>query len=166
MMLQAKAQNCFSSTFVLKINDKAVGKFEGRFFSEAMDVALTGQRRFKFEKTSWLGSHFQLKDADTNAVLVETDRSGFFTSSWSLLLSKTKAELRKQSFFGSGYEVCRGDKVLGRVDRNGICERGWHVENYGQLEAVDMILIGLIYQVVLNRQAQQHAAGGGHIAGS
>ena len=37
MMLQAKAQNCFSSTFVLKINDKAIGKFEGRFFDVGQD---------------------------------------------------------------------------------------------------------------------------------
>jgi hypothetical protein len=166
MILQAKAENCFSSTFVLKVNDKAIGKFEGRFFSEGMDVSLTGQRRFRFEKTSWLGSHFQLKDVETNAVLVETDRAGFFTSSWKLRLSKTKAELCKAGFFSTAYEVCRGDAVLGRVDRNGICERGWHVENFGDLEAVDMILIGLIYQVVLNREAQQHAAAGGHIAGT
>jgi hypothetical protein len=166
MILQAKAENCFSSTFVLKVNGKAVGKFEGRFFSEAMDVSLTGQRRFKFEKTSWLGSHFQLKDTETNSVLVETDRSGFFTSSWKLQLSKMRAELRKKGFFSTAYEVCRGDDVLGWVDRNGVCERGWHVENYGDLEAVDMILIGLIYQVVLNREAQQHAAAGGHIAGT
>ena len=81
-------------------------------------------------------------------------------------LSKTKAELCRAGFFSTAYEVCRRDEVLGRVDRNGVCERGWHVENYGDLEAVDMILIGLIYQVVLNRQAQQHGAAGGHIAGT
>jgi len=166
MILTAKAENCFSSTFVLKVNDKAIGKFEGRFFSEGMDVYLTGQRRFKFEKTGWMGSHFQLKDAETEAVLVETDRAGFFTSSWKLQLSKTRAELRKAGFFSTAYEVCGRDEVLGRVDRNGVCERGWHVENYGDLEAVDMILIGLIYQIVLNRQAQQHGAAGGHIAGT
>ena len=81
-------------------------------------------------------------------------------------LSKTKAELRKAGFFSTAYEVCHRDEVLGRVDRNGMCERGWYVEDFGDLEAVDMILIGLIYQVVLKREAQQHAAAGGHIAGT
>ena len=45
MFLEARAASCFSSTFVLKLDDRAIGKYEGRWFSESLDLALTGRRR-------------------------------------------------------------------------------------------------------------------------
>ena len=35
-LLQAEPANCFSSTFVLKLDGRPVGKFEGRFMSEGL----------------------------------------------------------------------------------------------------------------------------------
>ena len=88
MILEARAENCFSSTHVLKINGQAVGKFEGRFFSEGLDLALTGLRRFKFEKSGFFSSQFHLKDAETGAVLTEAQPAGIFRSGWKLNLKK------------------------------------------------------------------------------
>ena len=47
MILEARAANCCSSTFVLKVDDRPVGKFEGRWFSESLDISLTGRRRLQ-----------------------------------------------------------------------------------------------------------------------
>ncbi len=125
MILEARAENCFSSTHVLKLNGQAIGKIEGRFFSEGLDLALTGRRRLKLDRAGWLTSHFQLKDADTDAVLVEARPAGVFTSAWGLTLTCGPAQLRKSGFFRSSYEILHEGKSLATVDRLGLCERGW-----------------------------------------
>src|SRR6266850_6787477 len=112
MNLEARAENCFSSSHVLKINGQAVGKFEGRFFSEGLDLALTGMRRFKFEKPGFFTNQFQLKDAETGAVLAEAHPAGIFSAAWTMKLTGGEAELRKSVWFGSAYELRRGKIVL------------------------------------------------------
>jgi hypothetical protein len=162
MILEARAENCFSSTHVLKLNGQAIGKLEGRFFSEGIDLSLTGRRRLKLDKASWLSSHFQLKDGDSDQVLVEAKPAGIFTSSWNLVLTSGPAELSRAGFFSSSYEVRREGRVLGRVNRLGICERGWQVQKSSdELEAPDLILVGLIFHIIQKRQ-QQAAAAGAH----
>jgi hypothetical protein len=160
MILEARAESCWSSTHVLKINGQAVGKFEGRFFSEGLDLALTGLRRFKFEKTGYFTSQFELKDADTGVVLTDAELAGIFTSTWKLTLAGGPAELTKAGFFSSAYEVREGRHVLARVDRLGMCERGWRVDADDSLQAPDLLTIGLIYHITLQRQ-QRHAAAAG-----
>ncbi len=160
MILEGRAENCFSSTHVLKLNGQAIGKIEGRFFSEGLDLALTGRRRLKLDKAGWLTSHFQLKDGESDTVLVEARPVGLFSSGWDLVLTCGKCELRKSGFFSSSYDVRQGAKILATVDRLGICERGWKVRKLGdQLEAPDLILVGLIYHIIVKRQ--QHAAAAG-----
>jgi hypothetical protein len=162
--LEARAPSCFSSTYVLKADGRPIGKFEGRWFSESLDIHLTGRRKLAFEKLGWLGSEFVLKNEEQEAYVGHADRAGFFTSSWNLDLSIGPAELAKAGWFDTGYEVRQRDKVVGRVDRIGWCERGWIVEGRG-LQVEDLLLVGLVYQTVLARQ-QRHAAHGGHAAGS
>jgi hypothetical protein len=160
MILEARAENCFSSTHVLKLNGQAIGKIEGRFFSEGLDLALTGRRRLKLDKAGWLTSNFQLKDSETDAVLVEARPTGIFTSAWDLTLSCGQGQMKRAGFFTSSYDVRIGNKVVATVDRLGMCERGWRVVKVGdQLEAPDLILAGLIYHIVVKRQ--QHAAAAG-----
>lgn len=158
MMLEARGENCFSSTHVLKLNNQAIGKIEGRFFSEGLDLALTGRQRLKLDKAGWLTSHFQLKDGESDMVLVEAWPAGVFTSAWELKLSCGPANLRKAGFFSSAYDVLQEKQILATVDRLGFCERGWRVTKIGiGMEAPDLILVGLIYHIILKRQ-QQHAA--------
>ena len=51
-----------------------------------------------------------------------------------------------------------GTQVLGRVDRIGMCERGFQVDGSEALTVEDLILVGLIYHIIRQRQARQHAA--------
>jgi hypothetical protein len=165
MLLEAEAANCFSSTFVLKIDGRPVGKFEGRWFSEGLDLALVERRRLRFEKVGWIGSRFQLVAEDDEEPIAEADRAGLFTSSWDLVLSVGPARMEREGWFATGYAVARGDREMARVDRAGLCSRGWFVEGSG-LREEDLMLIGLVYHTIRRREASQHAAAGGHAAGS
>jgi len=160
MILEARAEDCCSTTHVLKINGQAIGSMTGRFWSEGLDLALTGRQRLKLDKSGWLTSQFQLKDAESDEVLVQASPIGMFSSGWSLKLVSGPATLERAGFFATGYEIRRGKELLGRVDRLGLCERGWRVEKVSQeLTAPDLILVGLLFHIMQKRQAHAAAAG-------
>jgi hypothetical protein len=165
MLLEARSANCFSSTFVLKKDGRPVGTFEGRWFSESVDVYLTQRRHLVFEKVSWLGSRFELVDEADKAVLARGDRSGLFTSSWDLHTSAGDGQLVKGGWFVTGYDFVVGKEVWASVDRVGLCERGWTVAGHGPLTEEDLLLIGLVYHTVQQRESRRHHAGP-HAAGS
>jgi hypothetical protein len=165
MFLEARAANCFASTYVLKFNGNAVGKYETRFLSEGVDIALTGRRQLRFEKVGWVGSNFSLGEAGSDKAIGSVDRAGVFSSSWELRFKAGAARLERTGFFDSGYVVRAGHETVASVDRLGMCQRGWVVQAAdGDLTLEEMILVGLVYHVILSRQAQ-HAAAAGH-AGS
>jgi hypothetical protein len=165
MVLEARPANCCSSTFVLKIDDRPVGKYEGRWFSESLDVDLLGRRHLEFRKVGWLGSQFELVEPASGITLGRCDRSGMFTSSWDLTTSTGAGVLVRAGWFATGYEFKEADQVLASVDRLGWCQRGWSVVQNHSLAEEDLLLIGLVYHVVLQRQARQSHAGP-HGAGS
>jgi hypothetical protein len=165
MLLEAEAANCFSSAFVLKLGGRPIGKFEGRWLSEGIDLALVERRRLRFEKAGWIGSHFRLIAESNDDPVAEADRSGMFTSGWDLVLSVGPAQMVREGWFATGYVVRRGDAEVARVDRTGMCARGWFVEGTGLAEE-DLILIGLVYHTIRRREASRHSAAGGHAAGS
>ena len=107
---------------------------------------------------------FELIDAD-GRVLGRCDRSGFFSSSWDLELSTGTGQLERVGWFATGFQLMQGGRVAASVDRIGWCERGWIVEGSDSLTEEDLLLIGLVYQVIQQRQARQQQAGG-HAAGS
>jgi len=162
MILQAEPASCFSSTFVIKLDDHAIGKIEGRWFGESLEIALLERRRLTFEKVSWLSSHFRLLAEDEPNPIGEATRSGLFTSGWDLTLSIGSAHLVREGWFATAYAIKAGDETLGRVDRIGVCSRGWTVEANG-LKEEDLLLIGLVYQTIKKREAaaQSGAAGAG-----
>jgi hypothetical protein len=162
MNLEARNEDCCSHTFVLKINGQAVGKLEGRWFSEGLDVALTGQRRFKFENKNWLSSHFQMKDAESEVVLADAKPAGFFSSAWNLNLSVGEAQFKKAGFWKSAWDVIQGTTKLATIDRLGMCERGWLLQNLSDLPASDVLLIGLVYQLIQARAQRAAAAAAAH----
>jgi hypothetical protein len=164
MLLEAEPPSCFSSTFVLKLDGRPIGKSEGRWMSEGLDLELLGRRRLRFEKVGWLGSHFQLVAEGQPSPLGEADRSGLFTSTWDLTLSIGPAQMVREGWFASAYLVQRGGMQVARVDRTGACSRGWVAEGSG-LKEEDLLLIGLVYQTI-KRRAANSAAAGGHAAGS
>jgi len=159
MLLQAEATSCFSSTFVLKLDGQAIGKIEGRWLGESLDISLLERRRLTFEKVSWMGSHFRLLAEGESNPLGEATRSGIFTSGWDLTLSIGSAQMVREGWFATAYAIKAGDVSVGHVDRLGACTRGWTVEATG-LKEEDLILIGLVYQTVKKREAAAHGAAG------
>src|SRR2546421_6919042 len=98
MFLEARAAGCFSSTFVLKLDGRTLGKYEGRWFSESLDIAMIERRQLEFRKVGWLGSQFELLTGDE--LLGSCCRSGILTSSWDLVLSSGPGQLVKEGWFG------------------------------------------------------------------
>jgi hypothetical protein len=160
MRLEARPEACFSSTFVLKLDGQPIGKYEGRFLGSGLDVALLGRRRLELTNLNWLSSHFVLREGEGEPPVAEAEPHGAFTSSWGLRLSAAPATMERAGWFSSAYVVRRGDWHLARVDRLGACERGWAVECTGPLTRDDLLMIGLLYHVLLQRQAAAGAAAG------
>jgi hypothetical protein len=163
MFLEARAANCFSTTFILKLEERPLGKFEGRWFGESLDVTLLERHQLQFQKVGWFGSQFVLQEMPEGQPLGRANRAGLFTSSWDLEVSTGPGRLDKEGWFGTAY-VFRQGGDLARVDRVGMCERGWCVQGADELTPADFILIGLVFHVIQQRAAQ-HAAAAGH-AGS
>lgn len=161
MLLEARAENCCSQTFVLKLDGRPHGKFTGRWFSESLDVQCTGRQRLLFRNVRWLWSEFVLEDDGGEAVGRAT-RSGVFTRSWDLELTTGRALLAAAGLFATAYEVRQDDEVTATVDRVGVCERGWYVEADGGLADTDLILVGLVYHTVIERERRQQAQAGMH----
>src|SRR5260370_38609217 len=91
MILEARSAGCFSWTFVLKVNDRPIGKYDCQWFSENLTVDLTERRHLEFRKTSWIGSQFELVDLAEESVVAWCDRSGFLSSTWDLELTTGRA---------------------------------------------------------------------------
>jgi hypothetical protein len=161
MPLEARTANCFGTTYILKADGNAVGKFESRFFSEGLDIALVGRRHLRMEKVSWIGSQFVLKREGEEDPIARADRSGILSSRWDFDLSCGPVQLVRAGWFQTGYLIQQDRQVLGQVDRLGFCVQGWQVDA-NELSLEDMILVGLIYHIIRRRQAQHAAAAGGH----
>jgi hypothetical protein len=162
MLLEAQASNCFSTTFLLKLEGRPLGTFASRWFSESLDVALLERHRLQFLGVGWLGSQFVLEEMPERLVLGRAGRAGVFTNSWDLEVSTGPGRLDRPSWLGSAYVFRQGGGELARVDRLGVCTRGWFVEGGGALRPEDLLLIGLVFHVIQQRAAQ-HAAAAGHV---
>jgi hypothetical protein len=161
MILEARAASCFSWDYVLKINDRPIGKCSGRWLSENVEVQLTQRRHLEFRKVGWFGSQFELVDLTDGEVVAGAERAGIFSSAWEVRLSIGPGLFQCAGWFDSAYEFVQADDRLARVDRVGLCERGWIVDGGDILENEDLLMLGLIYQTDLQRRHnRQHHMGG------
>ena len=160
MILEARAASCFSSEYVLKINDRPIGKCSGRWFSENVEVQLTQRRHLEFRRVGWFGSQFELVDLSDGALVASADRAGIFSSAWDVRLSVGPGLLQCAGWFDTAYEFAQADDRLARVDRVGMCERGWIVDGGDILENEDLLMLGLIYAVIERRRNRRHHVGG------
>ena len=151
MILEARSPSCFSNHYVLKLDGQAHGDYRGRWYSEGVNIRLRGQRRLHLQKKSWLGSRFNLTDANGNN-LAEANRSGLFTSAWDLALSNGPARLVSAGFFNTGFIVVQAGRTTAEVNRVGMCEGGWFVKDQGTFDETDLLFIGLIYRTILERR--------------
>lgn len=153
MMLESSSPSCWSDQYVLKLDGRPWGEFHGRWFSECIDVRLTGRCQLGLEKAGWLGSHFMLTDGADGRILAEADRSGLLTSAWDLRLSNGPARLVSAGWFNTGYQVVQADRVLAEINKVGWCGNDWAVQGDGALQKFDLLFIGLIYHTILRRNA-------------
>jgi hypothetical protein len=158
MMLEALSPSCWSDLYVLKLDGRPWGEYRGRWFSESVDIRLTGRRQLRLKKAGWLGSRFGLTDSADGSVLAEAERSGLFTSAWDLRLSNGPARLVSAGWFNTGYRVVQGGRILAEVNRVGFCNGGWAIEDGKSLSETDLLFIGLIYHTILRRNAAAAAA--------
>jgi hypothetical protein len=153
MMLEALSPSCWSDLYVLKLDGRSWGEYRGRWFSECVDIRLTGRRQLRLDKAGWLGSRFTLTDSADGRSLAEADRCGVFTSAWNLRLSNGPAHLVSAGWFNTDYRVIQGGRALAEINRVGLCNGGWAVGDAGSLEEIDLLFIGLIYHTILRRNA-------------
>jgi hypothetical protein len=158
MLLEARAVNCFSSTFALKLDGRPFGKFQRRTFSESFEIDLTERRHLQFRKLSWAGSKFEFIDTLQNQILGSCNPSGFFTSGWDLNLSVGPGRLERVGWFNSTFEFKQDARVQASVNGLGWRDRGWVVNGADALSQEDLLLIGMVYQVIQNRQAAAASA--------
>ena len=159
MLLEALSPSCWSDLYVLKLEGRPWGEYRGRWFSECVDIDLTGRRQLRLEKVGWLGSRFVLTDSTDGRILAEADRSGLFTSAWDLRLSDGQpARLVSAGWLNTGYRVAQDGQIIAEISRVGLCNGGWAIEASRSLQETDLLFIGLIYHTILRRNAADASA--------
>ena len=158
MYLEARSPSCFSARYVLKWDGRPHGEFRGRWFSETIDVRLTGRRRLTFSCPGFWGGKFELADGHTGEVLAGGERDGWLSSSWTLLLRTGSARLASAGIFNTGFVLESMGVERARVDRIGCCEGGWRVDGDAVMTDVDLVFVGLIYHTIIERRRRSRAA--------
>ena len=153
MKLEAISPSCWSDLYVLKLDGRPWGEYRGRWFSECVDIYLTGAVGSACEKSVGWGSRFRLTDAATGEYLGSADRSGMFTIAWDLRLSSGSARLVSAGWFNTGYRVVQGGRILAEINRVGLLQRRLGDQVIGWLRNTDLLFIGLIYHTILRRNA-------------
>jgi hypothetical protein len=157
MKVEAMAPGCLSDLHVLKRDGRPWGEFRGRWFTESLDIYTTGRRHLGMEKHGWLGSHFTLTDKADGRILAEANRSAPLTSAWDMRLSNGPARLVSAGWLNTSYRVVQGGRTSAAVDRVGLCNNGWAVQDDGSLQETDLLFIGLVYHTILRRNAAASA---------
>jgi hypothetical protein len=159
MTLEAISPTCWSDLYVLKLDGRPWGEYRGRWFSECVDIHLTGRHELCLEKAGWLGNRFTLTDTADGRILAEADRSGLFTSAWDMRLTSGPARLVSAGWFNTGYRVVQAGRVSAEINKVGLCGSDWAVADDGSLQNTDLLFIGLVYHTILRRNADAAAAG-------
>jgi hypothetical protein len=158
MLLEARPAGWLTSNVELRWNGELLGIVQQNWLNEGMDLDLM-RLPVRFEKPSWLKSHFVLKDAEGRE-LGSVTASGFFGSRWDMNLKSGIGSLERAGWFQGGYLLKQETKITARVGPKGWFSREWTVEADDSLPAVDVLLVGLTYLIIRRRQSQQHSPAG------
>ncbi len=156
MLLEARPAGWFTSNVELRLNGDLLGIVRNHWLNEGMDLDLM-RLPVRFEKPSWLKSHFVLKDAVGNELGSVTAR-GFFSSSWEMDLKSGPGTLERAGWLTRGYVLRQGTEITARIGPTGWFSREWKVEADDSLPAVDVLLAGLTYLTIRRREAHQNSA--------
>ncbi len=158
MLLESRPAGWFTSNVELRLNGELLGIVQHHWLNEGMDLDLM-RLPVRFEKPSWLKSHFVLKDAEGKELGSATAR-GLFWSSWEMDLKSGPGTLERAGWFTQGYLLKQGTSITARVAPKGWFSREWTVEADDSLPAVDVLLVGLTYLVIRRRESQQNSPAG------
>ena len=158
MLLESRPAGWFTSNVELRLNGELLGIVQHHWLNEGMDLDLM-RLPVRFEKPSWLKSHFVLKDAEGNE-LGSATALGFFGSHWEMDLKSGPGSLERAGWFQRGYVLKQGATITARVGPTGWFSRDWTVEADDSLPAVDVLLVGLTYLTIRRRESQQQSAAG------
>ena len=182
MTLTAIRPSCWSGKLALNLDGKPIGAAEPRTWKGGYDVRLTGGRRLTFGKapgSGWTSSKLALIGPD-GAPLAAADRVSCWKSAWGLDLTTGPAALRPKSFWNRGQVVVPladeteengsgdvGDDAPPLAELDWLSRKqsgaagGWRVAAAdARLTPTDLLLIGLTYQAIRNRQAAAAAGAG------
>ena len=97
MLLEGRPAGWFTSNVELWLNGRSVGVVRARWFSEGLDLELGGHP-VRFEKPSWLRSHFVLKDAE-GSELGSATWTGFIRLRWAMSLKSGAGFFERAGWF-------------------------------------------------------------------
>ena len=155
MLLEGRPAGWLTSNVELLLNGRSLGSVRARWFSEGLDLDLSGHP-VRFEKPSWLRSHFVLKDAEGNE-LGSARQVGSFGLRWEMSLTSGDAVLERAGWFTSDHVLRQGGVIAATVGLTGWFTRAWQVHADESLTAEDVLLVGLVYTTIRHRESQQHA---------
>ena len=155
MLLEARPTGWFTNQVELRLNGNLIGIVRPKWFSEGMELELL-QKPVRFEKPSWFKSHFVLNDA-AGIELGSATLEGFLRPRWQMNLGSGPGYLERAGWFTSEYVLNQAGAITARISMTNWFSRAWQVVADDTLTAVDVLLVGLIYTVIRNREAQQHS---------
>ena len=155
MLLEARPTGWFTNTVELHLNGNFVGTIRPNWFNEGMELNLL-QHPVRFEKPSWMRSHFVLKDEEGNE-LGSATLEGVFRQRWEMNLKSGPGILQRAGWLTAEYVLKQNESITARVNMKTWFSRSWTVVADDTLTAVDVLLIGLVYTVVKHREARQHS---------
>lgn len=155
MLLEGRPAGLFTSSIELRLNGTFLGVIRSRWFGEGLDLELGGHP-VRYERVSWLNSHFALKDSAGNE-LGFAKPAGFFKRGWDLELKSGSGRLQRSGWFTSDMELTQDSGVTAHVGRVGWFSRAWEVTAIETLPPEDLLMIGLVYSTIRQREANSQA---------
>jgi hypothetical protein len=166
MIMEARAANCFSCAFVLKLNDRPIGKISVRWLSEGYGIQLIERRQLEFRRTRYMGSYFEMVDARDQEILAECQPGPLLSLAWDLRLSIGRGRLASTGWLETAHEFIQDEVLLARVNRLGARDVGWKVDADDVVRVDDLLMIGLVYHTAHHRYHYGWDQAGGQNAGS
>jgi hypothetical protein len=151
-MLEAKARGCFGREYTITFKGRPLGRFHSKWFSESLSIHLLGRRDLELRKQSMFGSQFALIDTENGTQLGSAKKAGLFSRKWKLQLSIGEATLVPTFWYSHHFKIILAGQEIGHTRKHWLYNR-WKVASDRDIPIVDQLLLGLIFQIVIDRQA-------------
>ncbi len=147
-MLEARVGNWFGRDYTITYNQRPFGSFRSKGFSETLVIHLLGRHDLELRKPSMFQSRFLLIDTANDTVLAEASKASLFSQKWKVQLSIGEALLVPTWAFS--HKVFLSGTLIGTTRKHWLFSR-WKVEVQRELPVLDQLMLGLIYQIVIDR---------------